>query len=112
MIWPSSRILTPSSGYDIKYLSEDACAESKSQAARDNVALNLRRPAADHGQARVAEKPLHRIFHAVAVAAEDLQSEVRYRLVGFAGVELQHRRVAARGLALRYQPGEPVDQRA
>src|ERR1019366_3342411 len=101
IICPSSRILTPSSGYDIRCLSEDASVESKSQAARDNITLNLRSPAADDGQTRVAKEPLHGVFHAVAVAAEDLQPEIGYRLVGFAGVKLQHRGIAARRLSLR-----------
>src|SRR5664280_320198 len=101
MIWPSSRILTPSSGCDISCLSEKPSFGSKSQSARDNVALNLRSPAADDRQPRIPEKPLHRIFHAVAVAAENLQPEIGYRLVGFAGIELQHGGIAARRLALR-----------
>jgi hypothetical protein len=58
-------------------------------------------PAPMTREPRVAEEALHRVFHAVAVAAEDLQPEVGYRLVGLAGVELEHRGVAARRLALR-----------
>src|SRR5450631_3903635 len=109
MIWPSSRILTPSSGCDIKCLSERPSVGSKSQSPRDDVALILRRSAANDGQPRIAEESLHRIFHTVAVAAENLQPEVGHRLVGFAGVEFQHGGIAARRLALRKQPCEPVD---
>src|SRR5665213_225475 len=101
MIWPNSRILTPSSGCDINCLSEKPSLGSKSQSARDNIALNFRSPAADDGQPRIPEKPLHRIFHAVAVAAENLQPEIGHRLVGFAAVELQYGGIAARCLALR-----------
>src|ERR1035438_1058300 len=111
MIWPNSRILTPSSGCDINCLSEKPSFGSKPQSARNNVALNFRIPPADNGQPRIPEKSLHWIFHAVAVAAENLQAEIGYRLVGFPAVELQHGGIAARCLALRQQPCEPVDQR-
>src|SRR5215471_13144496 len=116
MIWPSSRMRTPSSGCDItcfpKRTHAAAPLGSQAESPRDDVALNLRRAAADHGEPRVAEEALHRVFHAIAVAAENLQPEVGHRLVGFAGVELEHGRVAARRLPLRHEPGEAVDQRA
>src|SRR5262249_18621075 len=87
MIWPRSSMRTPARGCDItcfpKFRAHAAGADalgSQPESPRDDVALNFRRAAADHGEARVAEEALHRVFHAIAVAAENLQPEVRHRL--------------------------------
>src|SRR5262245_23832667 len=84
----------------------------ESEAACDDVSLNLRRASAQRGETRIPEETLHRVFHAVAIAAENLHTEVRYGLVGLAGVELEYCRVVTRCLALRHQPGKSVDQGA
>src|ERR1700693_5539181 len=116
MIWPSSSILTPSSGCDITCFPKTqaytapraACAvRSKSEALRDDVALNFRGARPDNGKARIAKVALHWIFHTVAVAAKNLQAEIGDGLIGLAGIELEHRRVLPCCCPLRHQPCPP-----
>ena len=50
---------------------------------------------------RVAEEPLHRIFHAIAVAAHNLQPQIGNQLCTPPGIQLQHRGIVAGRPALR-----------
>src|SRR5262245_25175426 len=64
----------------VEILSGDS--QLQAEPASDDVALDLRSARPYRRQPRVAEEALHRVVHAVAVAAEYLQPQVGNRLVG------------------------------
>ena len=77
---------------------------------RNDQPQNLGCAFADGEQAGVAVQAFDRIFGAVAVAAEDLDSVAAGSLRSFRRIQFGHRRFVGKRLAIIFEPGRPQNQ--